>query len=75
MDNRLLRWLLTLGCSVIIAVLSLWILNVFLPGCTDVGERKILCMGGLGEPAWKSPLVFLLVSVVSGTVILKGLNK
>ena len=71
MDGQVVKGVLVLGGAVVMASVVLGLLHLFLPGCSDIASRSpsILCIGGLGEPTGKTPLVFLLVTLVTGTVI------
>lgn len=52
------------------ALLLTGFLILVFPGCSDITTQNgsILCMGGLGEPAWKRPVVFFSLLLGSGTL-------
>lgn len=71
MESRVARGMLVVAGSVVGSLLLMGLLNLILPGCSDIVNegQSILCMGGLGEPIWKPPLVFLFLTLVSGTAM------
>jgi len=64
----------------ITAGIVLFILVVLAPACHDyAGEpRSVFCVGGMGEPAWKTPALFavyLLLTLGSAVGIRRRLRK
>jgi hypothetical protein len=72
MARRTVRSATTLGAGAIVSGIVLTILVVLAPSCSDIaGEpRSILCVGGMGEPAWKTPaLVAVYVLLVPASTV------